>query len=62
LRKARRPAGFVVVGITGALLIALPSAWLVTRALCWRQFGERLLDVLEWLYRRLYPADARRGH
>lgn len=43
--------------IAGALLVAVPSAWLVARALRWRQFGERLLDVLEWLYHRLYPAD-----
>lgn len=48
--------------IAGALLVAVPSAWLVTRALRWRQSGERLLDVLEWLYRRVYPADVRRGH
>jgi len=47
--------------IAGALLLAIPSAWLVTRALRWRQLGERLLDALEWLYRRIYPADARRS-
>lgn len=45
--------------IAGALLLAMPSAWLVTRALHRRQFGVRLLEGLGWLYRRIYPADAR---
>lgn len=47
--------------IAGALLLAIPCAWLVRRALHCRQVGARLLDALEWLYRRIYPADARRS-
>ena len=45
--------------IAGSLLISLISAWLAPLVLSWRHLGERLLDLLERLYQRLFPSLAR---
>lgn len=47
--------------IAGSFLVSLISAWLVKQVLDWRQQGERLLDVVERLYQRIFPALARRN-
>ncbi|MEB0042063.1 MULTISPECIES: phosphatase PAP2 family protein [unclassified Pseudomonas] len=46
--------------IAGSLLVSLVSAWLVPRVMSWRHLGERLLDVLERLYQRVFPPASRR--
>ncbi|MEO8643370.1 undecaprenyl-diphosphatase [Pseudomonas sp.] len=48
--------------IAGSLLVSLISAWLVPQVLSWRHLDERLLDVLECLYQRVFPANARRNN
>ncbi|ALI01084.1 undecaprenyl-diphosphate phosphatase [Pseudomonas sp. FW306-02-F02-AA] len=47
--------------IAGSFLVSLISAWLVKQVLDWRQLGEPLLDVVERLYQRIFPALARRN-
>ncbi|TPG77941.1 undecaprenyl-diphosphatase [Pseudomonas mandelii] len=47
--------------IAGSLLISLISAWLVPQVLIWRNLDERLLDILERLYQRVFPATTRRN-
>ncbi len=46
--------------IAGSLLVSLISAWLAPQLLSWRHLDERLLDVLERLYQRVFPPAARR--
>jgi len=47
--------------IAGSLLVSLISAWLVPQVQSWRHLDERLLDLLEHLFQRLFPSAARRN-
>jgi undecaprenyl-diphosphatase len=47
--------------IAGSLLVSLISALLVPQLLIWKHLDERLLDVLERLYQRVFPPAARRN-
>ena len=46
--------------IVGSLLVSLISAWLAPLVLSWQHLGERLLDVFEHLYQRVFPSAAQR--